>query len=236
MSGMGELHLEILIDRMKREFKVNTNTGRPKVAYREAITAGARAEGRLVRQTGGHGAYGHVWIEIEPRERGEGIEFEDRIRGGAIPKQFISAVEEGVKEAMGVGPLRGYPVVDVKVVLVDGSYHEVDSSEMAFKAAGAIALRSALAKARPVLLEPIMWLEIVTPGDFLGDALGDLGRRRANIRGIEGRGDIQVVRALIPLGESFGYAGSLRSLTQGRASYSMDFSRYEVVPKELVAA
>ena len=233
MSGMGELHLEILIERMKREFKVHTNVGRPKVAYRETITSHVKVEGRLVRQTGGHGAYGHVWIEVEPHEPGGGFEFEDRIRGGAIPKQFISAVEQGVRETMGVGPLHGFPVVDVKVALVDGSYHEVDSSDMAFKAAGAIALKKALAKAKPVLLEPIMLLEVVTPGEFLGDVLGDLGRRRANIRGIEGRGDIQAIRALIPLGESFGYAGAIRSLTQGRASYSMDFSRYEPVSEEL---
>ena len=236
MSGMGELHLEIIVDRMKREYNVESNVGKPRVAYREAISAPAKAEGRFVRQTGGHGQYGHVFIEIEPRERGEGFLFEDRIRGGSIPRQFIRAVKQGVEEALGVGPVAGYQVVDVKASLVDGSYHEVDSSEVAFKVAGSMAIKSALRRARPILLEPIMWVEIVTPGEFLGEVLGDMGRRRANIRSIEGRGDIQVVRAMTPLGESFGYAGALRSLTQGRASFSMEFAQYEKVPETADAA
>ena len=233
MSGMGELHLEILTDRMRREFNVEGNVGKPRVAFREAIASPARAEGRFVRQTGGHGQYGHVWIEIEPLERGSGIEFERKIRGGAIPQEFISAVEGGVREALNTGPLSGYPMVDVRVTLVDGSYHEVDSSKMSFHIAGSMAAKAAVAKAHPVLLEPIMRLEVVTPGEFLGEVLGDLGRRRANIRSIEGQGDIQAVKALLPLGESFGYATLLRSLTQGRASFSLEFYRYEEAPEAL---
>ena len=231
MSGMGELHLEILTDRMRREFKVEGNVGKPRVAYREAIRKPSRAEGRFVRQTGGHGQYGHVWLEIEPVERGFGITFEKKISGGAIPQEFISSVEQGVREALNAGPLSGYPMVDLKVTLVDGSYHEVDSSKMSFHIAGSMAVKAAVARAHPVLLEPIMRLEVVTPGDFLGAVLGDLGRLRANIRSIEGHNDIQVVRALLPLGESFGYANSLRSLTQGRASYSLEFYRYEEAPE-----
>lgn len=236
ISGMGELHLDIVTDRIRREYKVQGNVGRPRVAYREAITVPVRAEGRFIRQTGGHGQYGHVWIEIEPLERGSGFQFEDRTTGGVIPKEFIPAVEQGVKEALQTGPLSGYPVVDVKVSLVDGSYHPVDSSAMAFSVAGSMAVKSALQKARPVLLEPVMRLEVITPGEFLGEVLGDLGRRRANIKSIEGQGDIQVVRATIPLGESFGYAGVLRSLTQGRASYTMEFERYEEAPTSVAAA
>jgi elongation factor G len=235
MSGMGELHLEVVVDRMRREFKVEANVGKPRVAYRETITAPARAEGRLVRQTGGHGQYAQVWIEIEPLESGGGIQFEDRIRGGAIPREFISGVEKGINDALASGPLAGYPVVDLKAALVDGSYHDVDSSEMAFRIAGSMGVKAAMAKARPILLEPIMRLEIITPGEFLGEVLGDLGRRRASIKNIEGQKDIQVVRARLPLGESFGYAGSLRSLTQGRANYSMEFDSYEK-SREPVAA
>ena len=236
LSGMGELHLEVLMDRMRREFKVEGNTGKPKVSYREAITASARAEGRFVRQTGGHGQYGHVWLTVEPLERGTGFEFVDDIRGGAIPKEFVPGIERGVKDALGVGPLEGYPVVDVKVTLQDGSFHQVDSSEMAFRIAGSIAAKSALRRARPVLLEPVMLLEVVTPGEFLGVVLADLGRRRANIRGIEGRGQIQAINARLPLGESFGYATTLRSLTQGRASHSMEFASYEQAPSSAVSA
>ena len=235
MSGMGELHLEVLMDRMRREYSVEGNVGKPKVAYREAITAHAKAEGRFVRQTGGHGQYGHVWIEMEPLERGSGVQFEDRVRGGAIPQEFIPGVEAGVREALNAGPISGYPIVDVKVSLVDGSFHTVDSSRMSFEIAGSMAAKSAVAKAHPVLLEPIMRLEVVTPGAFLGEVLGDLGRRRANIRGIEGQGDIQVVRALIPLSESFGYATSLRSLTQGRASFTLEFESYEEAPQAVAA-
>jgi elongation factor G len=235
MSGMGELHLDIITDRMRREYKVEGNVGRPKVAYRETITVPVRAEGRFVRQSGGHGQYGHVWIEMEPHERGGGFEFEDRTTGGVIPREFIPSVEDGVKDALNTGP-SGYPVVDVKVALVDGSYHEVDSSKMSFQIAGSMAAKEAIRRGRPTLLEPIMRLEVITPGEFLGDVLGDLSRRRAQIRGIEGQGEIQVVRASIPLGESFGYAGALRSLTQGRASYTMEFYRYEEVPAAVAAA
>ncbi len=231
MSGMGELHLEILVDRMKREFSVEGNIGRPKVAYREAVSGSARAEGRFVRQSGGHGQYGHVWLEIEPLERGSGIQFENKVVGGAIPREFISSVETGVRKALNTGPISGYPLVDTRITLVDGSYHEVDSSNMSFEIAGSMAAKSAVLKARPILLEPVMCLEIVTPGEFLGEVLGDLGRRRANIRSIEGRGDIQSVKANIPLGESFGYASALRSLTQGRASYTMEFESYERAPE-----
>ena len=236
MSGMGELHLEIIVDRMRREYKVESNLGKPRVAYREAITVAVRAEGRLVRQTGGHGQYGHVWVEVEPLDRGAGFVFEDRIKGGDVPREFIPAVRKGVEDALGVGPLGGYPVVDLKVALVDGSYHDVDSSEMAFRIAGSMAVKAAIRKAHPVLLEPIMQLEDITPGEFLGDVLGDLGRRRAQITGIEGMQDIQVVRALMPLGESFGYANTLRSLTQGRASYSLEFHRYEEAPDSVAAS
>ena len=236
ISGMGELHLDILTDRMRREFSVDGNVGRPRVAYREAVTVPVKAEGRLVRQTGGHGQYGHVWIEMEPLEKGAGVRFENRIRGGAIPQEFIPSVEEGVRAALNVGPISGYPVVDVQVTLVDGGYHEVDSSKLAFYIAGSMAAKSAVRKARPVLLEPVMRLEIVTPGGFLGDVLGDLGRRRAAIKNIEGQGDIQVVRAHVPLEESFGYAGAIRSLTQGRASYSLEFESYEEAPDTPVIA
>ena len=230
MSGMGELHLDIIVDRMRREYKVESSVGKPRVAFREAITKEARAEGRLVRQTGGHGQYGHVWLEAMPLSRGEGFQFEDKIRGGAIPKEYVSAVQKGVQDALGVGPLAGYPVVDVKILLVDGSYHDVDSSEMAFRIAGSMAAKAVLQKAHPVLLEPIMRLELVTPGEFLGAVLGDLGRRRANIKSIEGEADTQSVRARLPLGETFGYANTLRSLTQGRANYSLEFDNYEVAP------
>ena len=220
ISGMGELHLDIIVDRIRREYKVDANIGRPRVAYREAIGRLGRGEGRLVRQTGGHGQFAHVILEIEPLERGGGFEFVDKVRGGSIPREFIPAVEKGVQDALEVGPLSGYPVVDTKVTLVDGRFHEVDSSEMAFRIAGSMAAKSAIHKARPMRLEPVMRIEIVTPGEFLGDVLGDLGRRRAAIKNIEGQGGIQVVKARTPLAESFGYAGVLRSLTQGRASYS----------------
>ncbi len=233
ISGMGELHLDIIVDRIRREYSVEANVGRPKVAYRETVTTPARAEGRFVRQTGGHGQYGHVWMEIEPLERGAGIQFESEIKGGVIPTEFISAAEQGAREALLTGPLSGFPIVDVKMWLVDGSYHEVDSSKISFQIAGSMAAKSLVSRGKPVLLEPVMKLEVVTPGEFLGDVLGDLGRRRALIRNIEGVGDIQSVRALIPLAESFGYANAIRSLTQGRASYTMEFDNYVEVPKEL---
>jgi len=231
MAGMGELHLEVLVERLRREFQVAANIGRPKVSYRETITEPARAEGRFVRQTGGHGQYGHVWLEIEPIERNSGIKFENRIVGGAIPREYISAVEKGVREALESGVLAGYPVVDVKISLVDGSYHQVDSSEIAFKMAGSIGVKECVRKAKAVLLEPMMEIEVVTPGDFLGDVLGDLGGRRSRIRNIEGEETLQTVRAFAPLAEIFGYVTTLRSITQGRASQSMEFHHYEEVPQ-----
>lgn len=231
MSGMGELHLEIIVDRIRREYKVEGSIGKPKVAYREAIRRPAKAEGRLVRQTGGHGQFAHVVLEIEPLPRGGGFVFEDKVRGGNVPREYIPAVSKGIQDALGAGPLSGFPVVDVKATLVDGSYHEVDSSEMAFRVAGSMAVKAAIAKARPVLLEPVMTLEVITPGEFLGDVLGDLGRRRSNIKGIEGQGDIQVVRADVPLGLMFGYANTIRSLTQGRAAHSLEFGSYEQAPE-----
>jgi len=235
MSGMGELHLDIIVDRLRREYKVEGNVGKPRVAYRETIKKSVMAEGRLVRQTGGHGQFAHVVIEISKLARGSGFQFEDKIRGGAIPREFISSVEKGVQDALGSGPISGFQVVDVKVSLLDGKYHDVDSSEMAFRIAGSMAAKAAMGRAAPVLLEPVMRLEIVTPGEFLGEVLGDLGRRRANIRNIEGQGDIQSVRVRVPLGEVFGYANMLRSLTQGRASFSMEFDDYEEAP-EIAAA
>ena len=232
VSGMGELHLDVIVERMRREFNVQVNVGRPRVSYREAITAPARAEGRFIRQSGGRGQYGHVGLEVEPRERGSGFEFENRIVGGSIPKEYISSVRAGAQEALLNGTVAGYPVIDVKVALVDGSYHEVDSSEMAFKVAGSMGMKAALAKARPVLLEPMMALEVVSPGEFLGDILGDLSSRRGQIRKIEGQGDTQVASAHVPLSEVFGYATQLRSITQGRASYSMSLTTTRRLPHE----
>ena len=234
ISGMGELHLDIIVDRIRREYSVEANVGRPRVAYRETVTGKARAEGRFVRQTGGHGQYGHVWMDIEPLERGGGIQFESKITGGAIPLEFISAVEDGAREAFASGPLSGFPVVDAKLTLFDGSYHEVDSSKISFQIAGSMAARTLIDRGKPTLLEPVMKLEVVTPGDFLGDVLGDLGRRRAQIKNIEGEGGVQSVRAQIPLAESFGYANAIRSLTQGRASYTMEFDNYVEVHRDLV--
>jgi elongation factor G len=233
ISGMGELHLEVLVDRIRREFNVDAHVGKPRVAYREAITTPVRMEGRFIRQTGGRGQYGHVWLEIEPRARGEGFLFENRIQGGVIPREYIPAVERGVKEAAENGPLAGFPLIDVKASLVDGSFHQVDSSELAFKAAGTIALRDGVRKASPILLEPVMEMEVVTPGEFLGDVLGDLSSRRGQIRSIEGQEGIQVIRALMPLAETFAYTTTLRSVTQGRASYTMEFRDYEPVPESI---
>ena len=233
IAGMGELHLSVLVDRMKREFGVEANVGKPRVSYREAITASVRSEGRFVRQTGGHGQYGHVVLDLEPRERGEGVLFENKITGGVIPREYIRAVEAGVKEAVNNGPLAGFPVIDVKVTLVDGSYHEVDSSELAFKAAGSIAIRDGVRKAKPMLLEPIMVGEVVTPGEFLGDVIGGLGTMRGQITNIEGQQNTQVVRALLPLSETFGYTTILRSLTQGRATHTLEFQSYEPIPDDL---
>jgi elongation factor G len=230
IAGMGELHLEVIVDRMMREFRVDANVGRPQVAYRETISRPARAEGRFVRQTGGHGQYGDVWIEVEPLPAGSGLEFVNKVVGGAIPREYISAVEAGVREAMETGVIAGYPVVDLKATLVDGSYHEVDSSEMAFKIAGSMALKNAASKASAVLLEPQMKVEVVVPEDFLGDVLGDLSARRGHILGADTRGNMQIVQAQVPLAEMFGYATDLRSMTQGRATYSMEFSHYSPVP------
>jgi elongation factor G len=233
ISGMGELHLEILVDRLLREFRVGANVGRPQVAYKETITKHVTAEGKFVRQSGGHGQYGHVVIEVEPAEKGRGFEFVNKVVGGVIPKEFIRPVVQGIKEAMRTGVLAGYPLVDIKVTLIDGSYHEVDSSEMSFKIAGSIALKNAAKKADPILLEPIMDVEVVVPEEYLGDVMGDLNARRGRIRGIVPRRDAQVVAASVPLAEMFGYATTLRSLTQGRAIYTMQFSHYEPVPQSV---
>jgi elongation factor G len=232
ISGMGELHLEILVDRMKREFKVEANVGRPQVAYRETIQRRAEnVEGKFIKQTGGRGQYGHVVINIEPSESGHGFIFEDKIVGGVVPREYIGAVEQGIKEAMENGVLAGYPVVDIKVELVDGSYHDVDSSEMAFKVAGSMAFKSGASKAHPVILEPIMDVEVVTPSEYMGDVMGDLSGRRGKIGGMVQRGEAQVIGASVPLGEMFGYSTTLRSMSQGRAVYSMQFAHYEPVPK-----
>ena len=232
ISGMGELHLEIIVDRMQREFKVDANVGRPQVAYRETIRKPAeKVEGRFIRQSGGRGQYGHVVINVYPQEPGQGFVFEDKIVGGTVPREYIGPTEQGIKEAMETGVLAGYPMVDVRVQLIDGSYHEVDSSEMAFRIAGSMAFKEAVRRAQPVLLEPIMDVEVVTPADYMGDVIGDLSSRRGKIGGMIQRGDAQVIGASVPLAEMFGYSTRLRSLTQGRAVYSMQFSRYEEVPK-----
>jgi elongation factor G len=241
ISGMGELHLEIIVDRLLREFSVDASVGRPQVAYRETIAKGVdKVEGRFVRQTGGRGQYGHVVIELEPAEAGSGYEFIDRIAGGRIPREYIPAVDLGIQEAMESGVLAGYPVVDVRVVLQDGSYHEVDSSEMAFKVAGSMAFKAAMQRARPKLLEPVMAVEVVTPEEYLGDVMGDLNARRGHVEGLEPRGNAQVIKARVPLATMFGYATDLRSTTQGRATFTMQFDRYEEVPQsiagEIVAA
>jgi elongation factor G len=230
IGGMGELHLEVIVDRMLREYRVDAHVGRPQVAYRETITRPARAEGRYVRQTGGRGQYGHVWIEVEPLERGGGVVIEDKIIGGVVPREYIAPAQAGIREATDTGTLAGYPVVDIKVTLVDGSYHEVDSSEMAFKIAGSMALKNALSKAGSQILEPMMKVEVTAPDEFTGDVIGDLSGRRAHIEGMEMRGNAQIVRAKVPLSEMFGYATDLRSATQGRATYAMEFSHYEPVP------
>jgi len=230
ISGMGELHLDVLVDRMKREFNVQAQVGRPKVSYREAIREHVRVEGRFVRQTGGHGQFGHVWLEIEPLESGAGQVFENKIVGGAVPKEYINPVKAGVMEALDNGAMAGYPVVDVKVSLVDGSFHPVDSSEIAFKIAGSMAVKEGLRRAKPVLMEPYIEVEVVTPGEFLGEVLGDISSKRGRVQNIEGQGDLQTIKALVPLAEMFGYATTVRSLSQGRASHSMEFHHYEEVP------
>lgn len=234
ISGMGELHLEIIVDRLLREFKVEASVGKPQVAYKETILGKAKAEGKYIRQTGGRGQYGHVYLEVEPNERGKGFEFINKVIGGAIPKEYISAVGKGITEAADTGTLAGYPVVDVKVTLYDGSYHDVDSSEMAFKIAGSMGFKEALKRAGQILLEPIMDVEVVTPEQFMGDAIGDLNSKRGRIQGMDTRGGFQVVSAKVPLATMFGYATDLRSLTQGRASFTMQFSHYEQVPNSIM--
>lgn len=234
ISGMGELHLEIIVDRLLREFKVGATVGKPQVAYKETIKKTARVEGKFVRQSGGRGQYGHVWIDIEPLERGKGFEFVNKIVGGTVPREYIPAVEKGVKEAMEGGVLVGYPLVDARVTLVDGSYHEVDSSEMAFKIAGSMALKEGAKKAQIILIEPIMSVEVVTPEEYMGDVIGDLNSRRGKIQSMEKRSGAQVIKSMVPLSEMFGYATDLRSKTQGRANYTMQFSHYEEVPKNIM--
>ncbi|MBF8298997.1 MAG: translation elongation factor [Dehalococcoidia bacterium] len=235
LSGMGELHLEVMVERMRREHGVEANVGKPQVAYREAITEPARAEGRFVRQTGGRGQYGHCWLQVEPLERGSGIKFVNKVVGGVIPREYIKPIEEGAREALQSGVIAGYPVVDVQITVDDGSYHAVDSSEMAFKTAGSMAVKAAVRRANPKILEPIMKIEVVAPGLSLGDVLGDLNSRRARIMQIEAIGDTQVALAHVPLAETFGYATALRSLTQGRATYTMEFDHYAEVPNSVAA-
>ncbi len=234
IQGMGELHLEVIVDRMLREFKVEANVGRPQVAYRETITQAVEAEGRFVRQSGGRGQYGDCWIRVEPLGPSGGFEFVNKVVGGAIPKEFIPAIEDGIREAMGSGVVAGYPMVGIRASVFDGSFHAVDSSEMAFKIAGSMGFKAAAAKAHPVLLEPIMRVEVTVPDDFMGEVMGDLSSRRGHIAGIESRAPNQVVRALVPLAHMFGYSTDLRSKTQGRASYSMEFSHYEEAPQSVV--
>jgi elongation factor G len=233
IAGMGELHLEIIVDRMMREYKVEANVGKPQVAYKETIRRKAQVEGKFIRQSGGKGQYGHVFLEIEPKEPGTGFEFVNKIVGGVIPKEYIPAVQRGVEEATLSGVLGGYPVLDVKVTLYDGSYHEVDSSEMAFKFAGSIAFKDGMKKADPVLLEPIMKVEVTVPEEYMGDVLGDMNSRRGRIEGMEARSGAQVIRGFVPLSEMFGYATDLRSKTQGRAVYSMETDHFEEVPKSI---
>jgi len=233
LSGMGELHLEILVDRMRREFKVEANVGKPQVAYKETIRKKVTQEGKFVRQSGGRGQFGHVWIDVEPNEPGKGYEFVNDIIGGVIPKEFISPVSAGIVEAMKSGVLAGYPVEDIKIRLFDGSYHDVDSSEMAFKIAGSMAFKEGCRKASPVILEPVMDVEVITPEEYMGDVMGDISSRRGKIEGMISRSDAQIIKAVVPLSDMFGYATTLRSMTQGRAVYSMQFARYEEAPRSV---
>jgi elongation factor G len=233
ISGMGELHLEVIVSRMLSEFKVSAKVGKPRVAYRETVTVPSKGEGRFIRQTGGRGQYGHIEIEIEPLERGSGFQFVDKTKGGVIPRNYILAAEAGMKEAMNTGIFAGYPLVDLKAVIYDGSYHEVDSSELAFKMAGSMALKNAVSRARPTLLEPVMKLEVVTPQEYMGDVIGDLNSRRGHISSIEPAGEATVIYALISLAETFGYATDLRSITKGRATYSIEFYQYQELPSDL---
>jgi elongation factor G len=236
IAGMGELHLEIIVDRMKREFKVEANVGKPQVAYRETIRAKVEQEGKFVRQSGGRGQYGHVWLTIEPQPEGKGYEFVNGVVGGSVPREYIPAVDKGVKEALEGGVIAGYPVVDVKVTIFDGSYHDVDSNEMAFKIAGSMALKEGVRRAKPVLLEPIMKVEVVTPEDYYGDIVGDLNRRRGQIIGMEDSVSGKVVTAEVPLAEMFQYSTSMRSMSQGRATYTMEFAKYMEVPNNVAEA
>jgi elongation factor G len=233
IAGMGELHLDILVDRMRREFKVEANVGAPQVAYRETFRAAAKVEGKFARQSGGRGQFGHVWIEFEPNEEGKGFEFENKIVGGVVPREYVPAVAAGLEDSMKNGVLAGYPLVDVKAALVDGSYHDVDSSEMAFKVAASLALKNAISKCNPVILEPVMRVEVVIPEEYMGDIMGQVTARRGRVEGMEARGNAQVVRAMIPLSEMFGYATALRSSTQGRGVFTMHFDHYEEVPKSV---
>jgi elongation factor G len=236
ISGMGELHLEIIVDRLKREFNVDANVGKPQVAYRETVSKPAeRVQGKFVRQTGGSGQYGDAVINLLPQEPGKGYEFVDKIVGGKIPKEYIPAIDAGIQEAMESGVLAGYPVVDVRIELVEGSYHDVDSSERAFKIAGSMAFKEALKRAKPRLLEPMMAVEVVTPEEYLGDVMGNLNSRRGRVEGMQPVGNGQVVKALVPLSEMFGYATDLRSMTQGRAEFTMQFDRYEEVPQSVAS-
>ena len=236
IAGMGELHLEIIVDRMKREFKVEANVGKPQVAYRETIRAKVEQEGKFVRQSGGRGQYGHVWLKIEPQEEGKGYEFVNGVVGGSVPREYVPAVDKGVKEALEGGVIAGYPVVDIKVTIFDGSYHDVDSNEMAFKIAGSMAVKEGVRRAKPVLLEPIMKVEVVTPEDYYGDIVGDLNRRRGQIIGMEDSVSGKVVTAEVPLAEMFQYSTSMRSMSQGRATYTMEFAKYLEVPNNVAEA
>ncbi|MGZ4162577.1 MAG: elongation factor G, partial [Tumebacillaceae bacterium] len=233
ISGMGELHLEIIVDRLQREFKVESNVGKPQVAYKETIKKHVKVEGKFVRQSGGKGQYGHVWVELTPLERGAGYVFENKVVGGAVPREYIAPVDTGIQEAMANGILAGYPLIDMKATVVDGSYHDVDSSEMAFKIAGSMALKSGALKADPVILEPIMKVEVTVPEEYMGDIMGDINSRRGRIEGMESRMGAQVIRGFVPLSEMFGYATSLRSRTQGRGQYAMEFYNFEEVPKSI---
>ncbi|MDR0978599.1 MAG: elongation factor G [Lachnospiraceae bacterium] len=233
IAGMGELHLDIIVDRLKREFKVEANVGKPQVAYKETIRNPVKVEGKFIRQSGGRGQYGHVWIEMEPLEPGSGVQFESKIVGGVVPKEYIKPIEEGIREASDSGVLAGYPVIDFKATLVDGSYHEVDSSEMAFKIAGSMAFKEGCRKAKSVILEPIMRVEVTVPEEYMGDVIGDINSRRGRMEGMEARGGAQIIRGFIPLSEMFGYATDLRSKTQGRGTYAMEPSHYEEVPKSV---
>lgn len=233
ISGMGELHLDIIVDRMKREFKVEANVGAPQVAYRETFRSGAKVEGKFVRQSGGRGQFGHVWIEFEPNEEGAGFEFENAIVGGVVPREYIPAIQAGLEDSLENGVLAGFPLIDIKAKLFDGSYHDVDSNEMAFKIAASMALKNAVSKCNPVLLEPMMKVEVVIPEEYMGDIMGDITSRRGRVEGMEARGNAQVVRAMVPLSEMFGYATSLRSNTQGRGTFTMHMDHYEEVPKSI---